>query len=136
MRFTLPSRLVGTFTAAVIALTSFSAPAFADDRRTQRTVAALLGLAVAGAIIYDQKKDKRDERKVKRQPVRKQVIIKPARRPAVVQRQHRGASTHQRVQRPQRIVRNGQQVHRRNGPQVQRYRQVQPKPLPRRVHRN
>jgi len=122
MRFTIPSRLVGTFTAAVIALTSFSAPAFADERRTQRTVAAILGLAVAGAIIHDQRKDKREERKTHRQPVRKQVIVKPGRRPAVVKRQHRS------VQRPQVVVRNGRQVH--------RPRQIQPKPLPRRVHRN
>lgn len=60
----LPSRLVGTLTAAVLALTTFTAvPAYAeDDRRAARVAATVLGLAVVGSIIHN--KNKKDDKKV------------------------------------------------------------------------
>jgi hypothetical protein len=61
MTFTLPSRLIGTLTAAAIALGTFgAAPAFADSDRNARVIATILGLAVVGKIIHDNKK-KKDE---------------------------------------------------------------------------
>ena len=80
MRFTLPSRLIGTFTAAAIALTALgAAPAYAgpDDHRAARIAAAILGIAVVGAIINDRKQDKREERKAYREPVRQHGYDKP-----------------------------------------------------------
>jgi hypothetical protein len=79
MRFTFPSRLIGTFTAAVIALTSLGAPAYAgsDDRRAARIAATILGIAVVGSILNDRKHDKRDERKGHREPVRKHGYDQP-----------------------------------------------------------
>lgn len=57
-----PSRFIGTFTAMAIALTTFSAsPAHAErDDRAARAVATLLGLAVVGKIIHDNRKDRSD----------------------------------------------------------------------------
>lgn len=64
MRFMLPSRFLGTLTAATIALTSLTAvPAYADNNRAARTVATILGIAVVGKIIHDQSKDKREVHK-------------------------------------------------------------------------
>ena len=73
MGFNIPSRLIGTFTAAAVALTTFSAaPAYADrDDRAARAVAAILGLAVVGAIINDHKQDKKAKRVYREAPVRK-----------------------------------------------------------------
>lgn len=77
MRFMLPSRFIGTLTAVAIAFTAVSAaPAQADDRRTARTVATILGLAVAGVIIHDATKD-RGDRYVAPQPKRH---VQPQRR--------------------------------------------------------
>lgn len=74
MRFTLPSRLIGTVTAAAMALTTFTAaPAHADDKRTARIAATVLGLAVLGAIIHDNKQDKKAQHNTYRQPVQKKV---------------------------------------------------------------
>jgi hypothetical protein len=56
MHLKLPSRFIGTFTAMAIAATTFSAaPAVADDERNARAIAALLGIAVIGKIIHDNK---------------------------------------------------------------------------------
>lgn len=57
MYVTLPSRLIGTITTAAVALTAFTAaPAYADDDRTARAIATILGLAVVGKIIHDSNK--------------------------------------------------------------------------------
>ena len=62
MRFTLPTRFIATLTVVAIAVTAVSAaPAHADDRRVARTAAAILGLAVVGALIHDANKDRSDK---------------------------------------------------------------------------
>lgn len=112
MRFMLPSRLIGTVSAVAIAMTSLiAAPAHADDRQAARIAAALLGLAVVGAIINENKKDKRDDHVVHRQPT-----------------QNKAHKTYR--QREQKRVYNQHQ----NG-RVQQYGHVQPRPLPQRVDR-
>ncbi|UWR26177.1 hypothetical protein K3757_17315 [Sulfitobacter sp. S223] len=89
MRFMFPSRLIGTVTAAAMALTTIAAvPAHADDQRNARIAATILGLAVIGAIVNDHKKDKREERKVYRAPVQQKKVYKERRREVV---RHRGA---------------------------------------------
>lgn len=118
MRFMLPSRLVGTFTAAVLTMTAFTAaPAYADrDDRAARTVAAILGLAVVGAIIHENRQDKKRDKKVYREPVRAQPKIQRHRHGSKVHTHGNARSTHkQRVTQP-------------------RHR-VTPKPLPQRVNR-
>ncbi|WP_298859319.1 hypothetical protein [uncultured Sulfitobacter sp.] len=61
MNLTFPTRLIGTFTAVAIAVTTFTAaPAYADNDRAARTIATLLGLAVVGKIIHDNNKDRSD----------------------------------------------------------------------------
>lgn len=56
MKLVLPTRFIGTFTAIAIAATTFTAaPAYADNDRAARTVATLLGLAVVGKIIHDNR---------------------------------------------------------------------------------
>ncbi|NNE53672.1 MAG: hypothetical protein HKN30_14875 [Sulfitobacter sp.] len=53
-------KFIATIAAASIAITAMgSAPAFADEYDTQRLLAAILGLAVVGKIIHDNKKDKK-----------------------------------------------------------------------------
>lgn len=72
MRFILPSRLIGTMTAATIAITSLGiTPAYADrDDRAARAVATVLGIAVLGAIIHDRNKDEKSHKPtVRRHPV-------------------------------------------------------------------
>lgn len=50
-------RFISTIAAASIALTTLGAlPAFADDRDTARALAAILGLAIVGKVIHDNKK--------------------------------------------------------------------------------
>lgn len=56
---TLSSRLIATLTAAALTLTAFAAPAAAERDRRADTLAAILGLAVVGAIIHDQTKDRK-----------------------------------------------------------------------------
>ncbi len=72
-------KFIATVSAAAIALTALgSAPAYADDRDTARALAAILGLAVVGAIIHDKNKDKK--RKAHRPaPVYKEHAYKPHR---------------------------------------------------------
>lgn len=54
------AKLTGTLAAAAIALTSMgAAPAQADDRDAARIAAALLGIAIVGKIIHDNKKDRK-----------------------------------------------------------------------------
>ncbi len=53
-------KFIATITAASIALTALgAAPAFANDQQTARTIAAILGLAAVGAIIHENRKDKK-----------------------------------------------------------------------------
>lgn len=74
MRFKLSSRLIGTVTAIAMALTTFTAaPAHADDQRAARIAATILGIAVLGAIINDQKKGKKKAQEIYRQPVQNKV---------------------------------------------------------------
>jgi hypothetical protein len=55
-------RFIATVAAASIAITAIgTAPARADDRDVARALAAILGVAVVGKIIHDNKKDKRRE---------------------------------------------------------------------------
>jgi hypothetical protein len=59
MKLSINSRFVGAVTAAAVTLTTFTAaPAFADDERTARAIAAILGLAVVGKIIHDNNKSR------------------------------------------------------------------------------
>lgn len=69
-------KFIATVSAAAIALTALgSAPARADDRDAARALAAILGIAVVGAIIHDRNKDKK--RKVHREaPVYKKHVQK------------------------------------------------------------
>lgn len=63
MNFALPPRLIGTFTAVALGLTTLAAaPAHAEQDRTARAVSTILGLAVVGAIIHDQKKSREKEK--------------------------------------------------------------------------
>lgn len=118
MRFMLPPRLVGTFTAAVLTMTAFAAvPAYADrDDRAARTVAAILGLAVVGAIIHENRQDKKRDKTVYREPARTQ---------AGIHRHHNGSN----VQRHG----NARSVH--NQGVAQPRHRVAPKRLPQRVNR-
>lgn len=71
MKITLPSRFIGTFTAVAIAATTLTAaPAYADrdNDRAARAIAAILGLAVVGAIINDNKRDRADDHVPARRP--------------------------------------------------------------------
>lgn len=92
MRFTIPTRVVSTVTAAAIALTTFTAvPAYADDRQTARTVATIVGLAMIGAMINDHKQDKKKRHKSHSNQTKKKVYTQP--------QKHRGhAQPRQRVQ--------------------------------------
>jgi len=97
MRFVLPSRLIGTLTAATIAVTSMgAAPAYADrDRRdgdAARAVGALLGLAAIGVIIHESKKDKKSK---KREVQHKKRHVQPHRNHRVIPKEL-----------PRRVVRN------------------------------
>lgn len=61
MNFKFPTRFTATLAAVAVAATTFSAaPAFADrdDQRVARAIAALLGLAVVGSIINNNKTDR------------------------------------------------------------------------------
>ncbi|WP_299027153.1 hypothetical protein [uncultured Sulfitobacter sp.] len=116
MRFQLPTRFIGTVTAAALAMTAFTAaPAFADNDRTARTIATILGLAAVGAIIHENNKDKKRARQTHAKPVRKQHSLV-----------HRhGAQQHSHA--------NGRNAHRHT--HTQQRQRVQPKPLPQRVNR-
>ncbi|KEJ90452.1 hypothetical protein Z948_1408 [Sulfitobacter donghicola DSW-25 = KCTC 12864 = JCM 14565] len=107
MRFQLPTRIAGTFTAAVMAITAATAtPAVADDHRTARTVATIFGLAVVGALIHENNKDKHERRQTHQQQVRS----KPA------PRVHRhGTKTQPRQRAAPRPL--PQRVNRKNLPQ-------------------
>lgn len=108
MRIKIPSRLIGTFTAFAIALTTVSAtPAHAGtdrDNRNARVLAAILGIAIAGKIIHDNKKD-RDKKEVRKSD----------------------RSTHKQTH--QRVRPHNQRIYGESN------RNVQPRPLPRRVDR-
>jgi hypothetical protein len=53
-------KFMATIAAASIAITSFAAaPAKADPNEVGRTLAAVLGLAIVGAVIIDKKNDKK-----------------------------------------------------------------------------
>lgn len=55
-------KFIATITAASIALTALgTAPAFADNQQTARTIAAILGLAAVGAIIHENRKDRKNK---------------------------------------------------------------------------
>ncbi|MEP1767064.1 MAG: hypothetical protein ABJJ53_10575 [Sulfitobacter sp.] len=72
MRIALPSRLVMTVTAATIAVTSLTAaPVYADHDRTANVAATILGLAVIGAIINDNKDDHKHKKVQRHVPQRK-----------------------------------------------------------------
>ncbi len=117
MRFALSSRFIGTFTAAVLIMTSITTPpAFADNDRAARTIATVLGLAVIGAIINDKRQDEREERHVYREPVGREADVRTHRHGS---RTHRHADW--RTPHSHRVNRPGQGI--------------TPRPLPRRVNR-
>ncbi|WP_299683921.1 hypothetical protein [uncultured Tateyamaria sp.] len=59
--------VIATIAAVAIAVTGFSAaPARAGDDEAAAAIAALLGLAVIGAVIADKRKDKKERREVSR----------------------------------------------------------------------
>ena len=108
MRFTLPTRFIATLTVVAIAVTAVSAaPAHADDRRVARTAAAILGLAVVGALIHDANKD-RSDKYVEPQP-RRHVQPRPRVEPAMAIRICSAAAVWSRITTPRtacrRIVR-------------------------------
>ncbi|QUJ76448.1 hypothetical protein KDD17_16450 [Sulfitobacter albidus] len=111
MRLALSSRFLSTLAATALALTAFTAaPAYADDDRTARALATILGLAIVGKIIHDERKDDKEKRKARQQ------VYKPQ------------AHTH----------RHGHLTHRHHDGQVRhshRSHQPKPRPLPRRVDR-
>lgn len=67
------SKFIATVTAASIFITGFAAaPARANQEDVGRALAALLGVAIIGAVIHDSKKDKKAQARVHKQP-RQQV---------------------------------------------------------------
>jgi hypothetical protein len=74
-------QFIGAIAAAAIAITGFTAaPARAGDDEVGAALAALLGLAIVGAVIHDKKKDK------KRHQVHTPVHPKPIHKPKRVNR--------------------------------------------------
>lgn len=70
-------RFIYTIAAASIAITGFAAaPARADNEDVSRALAAILGIAIVGAVIHDARKDK-----AKRQQDAYRVKQKPYKRP-------------------------------------------------------
>ena len=60
-------RFIATIAAASIALTALgSAPAFADQDRTAKAIATILGLAVVGTLIHEKRKDRKKQQNVYR----------------------------------------------------------------------
>jgi hypothetical protein len=113
MRFALPSRLVMTVTAATIAMTSFTAaPVYADDDRAARAVAAILGLAVVGAIINDSKDDRKKvhrhvpQRKVYTHRQVQHKRIQKQRQRQRIEAQRRAAARHHHNGGQRRVARN------------------------------
>lgn len=99
-------KFIATVTAASIALTALgSAPAVAGNDQTARTIAAILGLAAIGAIVHENRKDKKRDREVHRH------------KPAPVYQAPRHVHKQPRSHTPPR------------------YTQPKPRPLPQRAHR-
>lgn len=99
-------KFIATVSAAAIALTAMgAAPAYADDRDAARALAAILGIAVVGALIHDNNKKKK--RKVHRQaPVYNQPLYN---QPAYKQQRIKPRPLPQRANRkllPQRCFRS------------------------------
>ncbi len=62
-------KFMATIAAVSIAITGFStAPAQADPDDVGRALAAVLGIAIVGAVIHDKKKDKKHVRHVQPAP--------------------------------------------------------------------
>ncbi|MCX7565689.1 hypothetical protein OS189_04975 [Sulfitobacter sp. F26169L] len=117
MRHLLPSRFVGTFTGAAIAMATFTvAPAYADDDRTARAIATILGLAVVGAIIHDNRQDKKKDHVRYKEPVRTYPKATTQSQGIYNGKRHHGGNAHQQGYNPPR-------------------HNVTPKPLPHRVNR-
>lgn len=67
-------KFIATIAAASIAITALgAAPAFAGEKETARALAAILGIAVVGKIIHDNKKKKDRHRHQQHQQVHKPV---------------------------------------------------------------
>ena len=63
-------KFIATVAAASIALTTLgSLPAFAGDRQTANTIAAILGLAVVGKIIHDRNDKKKQAGNHQKNPI-------------------------------------------------------------------
>lgn len=73
----MPRKMISTVLAATLALTSFTAPAQADDRDVARALAAIAGIAVLGAIINDRNDRKRQTQTVTRQNTYVQPYAQP-----------------------------------------------------------
>lgn len=73
-------KFIATIAAAAIAVTGLStAPARAGDDDAAAAIAAILGLAVIGAVIADKRKDKKERREVIQRPLPKPVKPLPRR---------------------------------------------------------
>jgi hypothetical protein len=86
-------KFIATVSAAAIAITAMGAvPAHADDRDAARALAAILGIAVVGALIHENNKDK------KRKAYRQAPVHKPHvhRQPPVYQPQVHNRPQHLR----------------------------------------
>jgi len=117
MRFALPSRLVMIVTAATIAMTSLTAvPVYADNDRGANAAAAILGLAVIGAIIADD--DDHKHKKVHRHvPQRKVYKHRNSAQKRLIKQRQRIAEQRQRQRLAEQRHRNNRGQH--NGGQRQ-----------------
>ena len=123
----LHKKFIGGVAAAAIAITSISAAttAQAGDRDTEKALAALLGLAVIGAVIADKKKDDR---------------AVTSTRDGRVYHTHRNGTQHSHrggAERHRHGYGNGhgQVIFDRHGHRHGHVTTVRPRPLPRRVER-
>ncbi|WP_299608681.1 hypothetical protein [uncultured Tateyamaria sp.] len=86
-------QFIGLVAAVAIAITGFTAaPARAGDDEVGAAIAALLGLAIVGAVIHDKKKDKKKRHSVHR-PVHPKPIPKRVNRKLLPQQCLRSVPT-------------------------------------------
>lgn len=120
MRLTLPTRFISTLAATAVALTTFTAmPVYAGDERAARAIATILGLAIVGKIIHDERKSDKKKKRARRE-YRDAYNPEPPRHTKRNVHRH-GALSHSH--------RDGRFSHDHG------YSQPEPRPLPRRVDR-
>lgn len=113
MRRPFSSRFLGMLAAGAVAFTTLTAvPVYADDARTARVLATILGIAIVGKIIHDDRKDKKEKQQKKGH--------KP------------------KIQQPAQSHRHGNLTHRHDRGRLEHdhgYAKPDPRPLPQRVDR-